>query len=98
MIDRLSSISANCNSFQNYGNIELLPKASDVSPIEARLIHSVGDSFSTAHVSLRNVSFSPAINVGINSKTDGVITTVDGAPNMIIHPRLIAADIQLKYL
>jgi hypothetical protein len=65
VIDRHFCIGADRYPLQDHRNIELLLQASDIAPVEARLIYSIGDPFPIANVPLRYISFAAAINVGI---------------------------------
>ncbi len=85
--------------FRISGMSKVLLDPLDVAPIELRLVDAgVGDAHPAALVALGDVALAPAVAVGVDGQTEGVVALVDRAADMVVDPGGVAAHIELKDL
>src|SRR3982074_2067303 len=86
------------NPFNNEWNVALRLNPGDISPAKTGLVTLLVRPHAPTVVPTCKVSLASTVKIRIDRQAKGIITAGDSTADPMVHPRLIAAHIKLKYL
>src|SRR5207245_10389430 len=73
-------------------------EALDVVPAEPRLeLEAAGARPPGLHEAPGEIALAPAVARGVHGEAEGRVAVVHGAPHPVVHPRVVATDVELEH-